>query len=71
MPELWTIEQVAQELGITPSAARGQLSRWGIRRAGTGSSPAGRITAQYNADEVRNAAARRPGRGARTDLLNK
>ncbi|MEV7841865.1 hypothetical protein OH749_31385 (plasmid) [Streptomyces albidoflavus] len=68
MPELWTIEQVAQALGITPSAARGQLSRWGIRRVGTGSSPAGRITAQYNADEVRAAIARRPGRGARTDL---
>jgi hypothetical protein len=67
-PELWAISEVAAYLGVQPGSARGTLSRWGIRRVGTGESKAGRITALYNADQVRAAHAARAGRGARTDL---
>lgn len=67
-PELWTIEQAAEHLGVQPGSARGLLSRRGIRRATTGDHPvSGRIVALYSADQVRKVAAnRRPGR--RTDL---
>ncbi|WP_203607040.1 hypothetical protein [Streptomyces sp. SID11385] len=66
--ELWTIEQVSAYLGIKPSSARGLLSRWGVARTTTGTSSAGRLCSLYPAADVREAAARRPGRGARTDL---
>lgn len=66
--ELWTAAQAAAHLGITRDAARRQLSRWGIRRAGTGESEAGRLTALYPAAEIRARHATRPGPGARTDL---
>jgi hypothetical protein len=62
-PELWNAEQVAEHCGIAPGSVRRQVTRWGIKRAGTGTSPAGRITALYRADEVRAAHANRPGRG--------
>ncbi|MYW09986.1 hypothetical protein GT034_16740 [Streptomyces sp. SID2563] len=62
-PELWTRGEVADYLGIAPDSVRRQLSRRKIRRAGTGESAAGRITALYNADQVRAA------RAARTDFL--
>ncbi|MER5882730.1 hypothetical protein ABT160_02760 [Streptomyces sp. NPDC001941] len=67
-PELWSAEQAGEHLGLTRDAARRQLSRWGIKRAGTGVSSAGRITALYDAAAVRAAHQARPGRGARTDL---
>ncbi|MEW1867028.1 hypothetical protein AB0420_02320 [Streptomyces caelestis] len=62
-PELWDAQQVAEFLGVQPGSVRRQLSRWGIERAGTGTSAAGRITALYRADRVRDAHAGRPGRG--------
>ncbi|WP_228916868.1 hypothetical protein [Streptomyces sp. DH20] len=62
--ELWDAQQVADFLGVQPGSVRRQLSRWGIERAGTGTSAAGRITALYRADQVRAAHAARPGRGA-------
>jgi hypothetical protein len=66
-PELWTIQQVADHLGIRAPSARGTLSRWGIKRHSVGESGAGRMTALYEAARVREAAVNRPGRGARTD----
>lgn len=57
MTEYWTVGEVAGHLGITENAARGQLSRWGIKGA-----------VRYPADDVRTAHAQRPGRGARTDI---
>ncbi|MBQ0974575.1 hypothetical protein KBZ00_26105 [Streptomyces sp. RK31] len=65
--ETWDVQQVADYLGINPASVRRQMSRWGIQRAGTGASQAGRMTALYNAAKVRAAHAARPGRGARTD----
>ncbi|MCT2591161.1 hypothetical protein LHJ74_14800 [Streptomyces sp. N2-109] len=64
--ELWSIAEAAEYLGIKPSSARGQLSRWGVRgthRVGTD----GRARAYYPAAAVRAAHAARPGPGARTD----
>lgn len=52
----WTIDQVADHLGITVDAARKQLSRWGIK--GLRHYPAGAVIARN---------AERPGQGARTD----
>lgn len=66
--EMWDAQQVAAFLGISPDSVRRQMSRWGIQRFGTGQSQAGRMTALYNAAQVREAQASRPGRGARTDL---
>ncbi|PJE97115.1 hypothetical protein CUT44_14125 [Streptomyces carminius] len=64
--EWWTIAQVAAYLGVKEASARGQASRWGITRAHvTGAS--GRAEARYDAAEIREAHAARPGRGARTD----
>jgi hypothetical protein len=68
--EVWSIRQTAEYLGVTADSARRQLSRWGIQRASTGTSEAGRITALYPADDIRAAHEARPGRGARTDLDN-
>ena len=71
-PELWTVEQVADHLGYRgPSAkgsARKQMSRWGVARHDVTDSPTGRIAARYRADDVRAAAASRPGAGYRSDL---
>ncbi|MGW0347551.1 hypothetical protein ACWDX8_13215 [Streptomyces anthocyanicus] len=66
--EAWDVQQVATFLGIRPDSVRRQMSRWDIPRAGTGESQAGRVTALYNAAQVRAAHAARPGRGTRTDL---
>lgn len=66
--ELWTIDQVAEELGIQPGSARGQLSRWGIDRHDTVDHPeSGRPQSRFKAAAVKHAKANRPGRGARTD----
>jgi hypothetical protein len=65
-PELWTIDQVAAYLGVKAPSARGQLSRWGVRRHDVADSPSGRLMARYRADDVRGAAESRPG--YRSDL---
>lgn len=69
--ELWTITEVAAHLGIAPASARGQMSRWGVKAAAHRQIPGGRVQSLFRADEVREATARRPGRGARTDLHTK
>ncbi|MFB8241983.1 hypothetical protein ACFC58_36160 [Kitasatospora purpeofusca] len=68
--ELWTIDQVADYLGAASAkSASRTLSRWGIRATRYTPHPAsGRPRAEYPADDVRAAAANRPGRGTRTDL---
>ncbi|MFG3048155.1 hypothetical protein ACGFZR_24885 [Streptomyces sp. NPDC048241] len=68
---LWTIAEVAAHLGIKPSSARGTLSRWGVRAADRRIDGAGRAHALYDPNQVREAAAARPGRGARTDLSDR
>ena len=65
--ELWTIDQAAEHLGVKPSSARGTLSRWGVAAIEHRQIPGGRVKAYYDAAEVREAYANRPGRGARTD----
>ncbi|MCY0923445.1 MULTISPECIES: hypothetical protein [unclassified Streptomyces] len=69
--ELWTIARVAEHLGYAGSSAAGSarrtLSRLGVKRVRTGESEAGRLLSLYDADEVRAAAAGRPGQGSRTD----
>lgn len=66
-PELWTIDQAADYLGVKPSSARGTLSRWGVAAVEHRQVPGGRVRAYYDAQTVREAYANRPGRGARTD----
>lgn len=68
--ELWTIDQVAEHLGVrTTGGARKLLSRWEVRAAEYRPHPESRRPqALYRADDVRTAHANRPGRGARTDL---
>lgn len=70
-PELWSAAEVADHLGIKPSSARGTLSRWGIAAVAYERGPTGRAEARYAAEQVRRAAAERPGRGHRTDLADK
>lgn len=67
--ELWTIDEVAGHIGASSTgSARRTLSRWGVRAVDYRPSPSGRPAARYAADQVRHAAADRPGRGVRTDL---
>ncbi|NUQ98879.1 MAG: hypothetical protein HOY79_20740 [Streptomyces sp.] len=67
--ELWSAAQVADHLGLASAAsARRTLSRWGVQAAGYERSGGGRPEARYDAEQVRQAAQQRPGRGARTDL---
>jgi hypothetical protein len=66
--ELWTIEQVADLLGVKPSSARGTLSRWGVKAHSFRPHPvSSRAQALYDPAEVRAAHVQRPGQGARTD----
>lgn len=67
-PELWTIHDVAAHLGVRPKSASGTLTRWGVRAVRYERGPTGRPEARFDPDEVRAAAANRPGQGARTDL---
>lgn len=66
MTELWTTSQVAEWWGIAASAVPSTLQRRGVpvdsRAPGRGGQN------RYRADLVRQAKARAPGRGARTDL---
>lgn len=67
--EVLTAEQVADEIGLSSAAAaRKTLSRWGVQAVRSQPSAAGRLQAVYDAGQVREAMAHRPGRGARTDL---
>jgi transposase-like protein len=67
-PELWTVADIAAHFGVKAASARGWLTRHGVKRAATGESASGRITALYRATDIREAAASAPGRGHRTDL---
>lgn len=67
-PELWSVVQVAAYLGVQPGSARGTLSRWGVTAVTYVRGDNGRAEARYDPVQVRQAAAARPGRGARTDL---
>ncbi|MET8694667.1 hypothetical protein ABZV65_19240 [Streptomyces bauhiniae] len=71
MTTLWTIAEVAAHLGIKPGSARGTLSRWKVRAVDRQIDGHGRAHALYDPEEVREAAAARPGRGARTDLTDR
>ncbi|MFG3127300.1 hypothetical protein ACGFZU_06320 [Streptomyces tendae] len=66
---LWTIVDVAAYLDVKPGSARGTLSRWGVRAKERRFDNHGRAYSLYDPDEVKAAAANRPGRGRRTDLL--
>lgn len=67
--EVLTADQVAVEIGVASAAtARKTLSRWGVPAVRYVPGPGGSIEARYDAAQVRQAAANRPGRGARTDL---
>lgn len=66
-PELWTIDEVAEYIGASSTgSARKTLSRWGVRAVSRQPGRAG--ASLYDAAEVREGSANRPGRGARTDL---
>jgi hypothetical protein len=68
-PELWSVADVAAFLGAaSPASARRTLGRWGVTATTYMPGPSGRIEARYDPAQVRQAAAHRPGRGARTDL---
>jgi hypothetical protein len=66
--ETWGIAQVAEFLRIQKGSARGLLSRWGVKAVRYEPGESGRPEARYDAEQVRDEARRRPGRGARTDL---
>jgi hypothetical protein len=65
--ELWSITEVAAHLGVKPASARGQLSRWGVRAVSYERGATDRPEARYSVEQVKDAAANRPGRGHRTD----
>lgn len=68
MVELWTIEQVADHLGVKASSARGALSRMRVRAHSFRPHPdSNRAQALYDPEQVRAAHTGRPGQGARTD----
>ena len=70
--ELWTIEDVAEYLGVKPSSARGVLSRMRVRAHSFRPHPgSNRAQALYDPEQVRAAQAARPGQGARTDRTEK
>ncbi|MEU1824152.1 hypothetical protein ABZ502_17210 [Streptomyces abikoensis] len=60
-------DEVARYLNIAPGSVRRQMSRWGIE-AEYALGPSGRAEARYPAVAVQASAARRPGRGHRSDL---
>ncbi|MFJ4966016.1 hypothetical protein ACIP6P_26825 [Streptomyces sp. NPDC088729] len=64
--ETMSKNEVAQYLGIAPGSVRKQMSRWGIEA--TGERGKKRLEARYPTAEVQARAARRPGRGHRSDL---
>ncbi|WP_062215702.1 hypothetical protein [Streptomyces sp. NBRC 109706] len=67
--ELWLIGQVVDHLGVASrTGARTFLRRAGLGAADYVTGASGRPEARYDAAAVRDAAARRPGQGHRTDL---
>lgn len=66
--ELWSVAQAAEFLRLKPGAARGQLSRWGVKAVRYEPGESGRPEARYDAQAVRDAKDKRLGRGKRTDL---
>jgi len=68
--DVWTIDEVATFIGASSTgSARRTLSRWGVKAVRYEPGKSGRPEARYDAGEVREKAASRPGRGARTDLM--
>lgn len=66
--DLWTIDDVADYLGVRPSSARGALSRMEVRARSFRPHPTSRrAQAVYDPEQVKAAIAERPGKGARTD----
>lgn len=68
--EQWTIDRVAEELGYKTAsanaAARKKVSAWGVKAAvHKPNEESGRVQARYNAKDVREAMAARPGQGKR------
>lgn len=67
--ELWSAAQAARHLKASSTGSvRRSLSRYGVSAVEYRKGPSGRVEAHYDAEEVRSAAANRPGRGTRTDL---
>lgn len=67
--ELWSAAQAAEHLGVADAhSARRALSRLDVQAVRYERGPSGRPEARYDADEIRDKAANRPGRGNRTDL---
>lgn len=69
MIEQWTVADVAAHLGIGEKSADKQLRRWQIAAVAREPGRGGRNL--YDAAVVRQAADKRPGQGARTDLAAK
>lgn len=67
MSELWTTTEVAEHIGAsTVKSASRSLGRWGIKPVSRQPGRSGENL--WDAEQVRQAKAARPGRGARTDL---
>ena len=64
--ELWTVDDVAEVLGVARKTADNYLRRWGIEPVAAEPGRSGRNL--FPADAIRKAIASRPGPGARTDL---
>lgn len=65
---LWSIREAAEHLGLQRKAASRQLSRWGVKAVRYEPGPSGRVEARFDPEQVKTAAANRPGRGHRSDL---
>jgi hypothetical protein len=63
---LWTPEQAAAHLGVAAGSVRKALHRLGVRPVARQPGRSGRNL--YDPEQVRAAAASRPGKGKRTDL---
>lgn len=63
--DTWTIDQVAEHLGLTRAGARSTMRNWNIEPVARQPGRSG--LSLYRATEVRAAHATRPGRGSRTD----
>lgn len=67
--ELWSAQEVADHLGLASAgAARRWASRAGVTAVRYEVGVSGRPEARYDAAQVQQAAANRPGRGHRSDL---
>lgn len=66
MTELWTTDQAATHLGVAISSVHKELQRLGLRPVSREPGRDGKNL--FDADQVRTAAAGRPGQGRRTDL---